>query len=449
MLPENMPRGYRQPRTAKASTVIARDITEVTDDTAISLATSIYKHDSNGHASHLRHVPVVFESFSPDFDRANLNVKPRHNSELVLAAHTLLQFTWAVYCFNSGHFTSCFEHDNLPFRVTLAADPSVAGRSCFRRFTTCGTILSGLQELLHHVRSSGDSSALDGYLLHAHNLHDSKSRKEFWQLQASLVVQLRTIRSLSLFVAFIPPHHDKQCVSTFISIVTNDSWVISDTVAQLSAHGDSIASSSRVVIGVHSLTASHVKPLHLPTPPILHAPPLATYIWSPFNVRQYALSYTKDSPQFDTSINDQNSPSCLRHSAPLFTSDSVTTPNVLYCLHNQDQDGSIQAGSEVVSLAHLSPPLCLEHTGNLFGNYYGVKFRCDNDTFVRAISPFKFTRLFELSDDLTYHLSHLAHQPLLEHGMPCRTSSFVFNICHDKLCAIREANVQLFDPSNH
>jgi hypothetical protein len=45
-----------------------------------------------------------------------------YNSELVLAAHTISHFTWAVYSFNSGHFVSSIQAQVLPFRVVLCAD---------------------------------------------------------------------------------------------------------------------------------------------------------------------------------------------------------------------------------------------------------------------------------------------------------------------------------------
>eukprot|EP00956_Cyclotella_meneghiniana_P020963 scaffold37640_cov83-Cyclotella_meneghiniana.AAC.2 len=449
MLPENMP-GFRTPRQAPTNTATASVSSEDFDSRALSLVTSIFQDDSHGHGSNLRHVPVLFGCFDPGVDLTAINaIKPRHNSELVLAAHSLLHFTWAVYGFNSGHFISCFERDQLPFRITLAADPSTAGRACFKKFTSCRTILSGLQDVLHHVRSSGDNSALDGYVFHAHKLPDLKSSREFWQLQASVVIQLRTVRSLSIFVAFIPPYHDKRCVATFLSIITDKGWVTSDTVARFPTFGDSVDSSARVIIGVHSLTMSNVAPARLPTPPVTRAPPIATYVWNPFNIRQYAISHSKDSPQFDRDLADHSSPSCLRHSEPTAACDTTEQFKILYCLHRQDQDCTIQSGSEVVSLAHLSPPLRIEHTTNLFGNYYGIEFRCDDNVLVRAISPFEFTRMFQLSDELTYHLSTPTYAHLLEHGVPYRTSSSVFALCHDKLCAIREANVELFDPSSH
>lgn len=286
-------------------------------------------------------------------------------------------------------------------------------------------------------------------MIHTHRLPDVKSTKSFWQIQASIILQMRIIRSRSLFLAFVSSEHDSKAVSSFVSMVEQHDWVVSDSVVEFPSYGDTIASSVRVLIGAYSMSTSDAQPVHIPVAPSCPSTPIARFIWPPFNIRTYAVSYSKDSTNFSKDVSDSDSPANLRLSDPIPCIQASASFQVLYRLHTTEQDDSIQAGSEVVSTSHLCPPYRPNSQNHLFGPYFGIKYRCDDDTFIRAISPFEFSRCFGLSDNLTYHLSKKDYQHQLDNGIPSRTSSSILILCYDRLKHIRDSNTQIFDPSNH
>jgi hypothetical protein len=106
-------------------------------------------------------------------------------------------FSWVVYGFNSGHFVSIIEKQNLPFRIVLACDPFEYGRSLFGEFTECPIVLPSAASLLNHNQGSGNQGHIDGYLIHSHCYQSSKPTLAFWGIQASIVCQLWLICGLN------------------------------------------------------------------------------------------------------------------------------------------------------------------------------------------------------------------------------------------------------------
>jgi hypothetical protein len=213
--------------------------------------------DSNGHGGVLSNVPIQFGCFGVDVDLPTVyKSAPLYNNDLVFAARVITHFQWAIYSFNSGHFAATSLTQALPFRVVLAADAFSEGRALLKEFAQCPLILNGAKELYDHVRKSGDTSKLDGYLIHSHRFPTSASTRTFWQLQASIISEMRKIRNLSLFVAFVHLDHDGRPVGLFAKALQSQGWVISDTFVYFPDFGDSVAGSSRLIIGVHSETDS-------------------------------------------------------------------------------------------------------------------------------------------------------------------------------------------------
>ncbi len=97
---------------------------------------------------------------------------------------------------------------NLPFQVRLACDPSESGRSLFQEFTSCRLIFNSATDLLNHIRASGDTSVIHGYLIHSPRFQTSDTTTTFWQIQATIISQLRLIRSLSIIIAMIHPDNN-------------------------------------------------------------------------------------------------------------------------------------------------------------------------------------------------------------------------------------------------
>jgi hypothetical protein len=141
--------------------------------------------DSNCHGlSHLAHISVKFGHFD---HVAHAHSFASSNHELPAAANQILNFNWAVYSFGGGHFLSTILSRNLPFHVTLACDQYDYGRALFREFAMSATVLGSSAELLHHLRSSGETGQINGYLIHSLCFCDSKMTTKFWQIQATII----------------------------------------------------------------------------------------------------------------------------------------------------------------------------------------------------------------------------------------------------------------------
>ncbi len=76
----------------------------------------------------------------------------------------------------------------------LAWDQYESGRALFHEFTACPNVFSNGKDLLHHILASGDSSQIHGYLIHSLRFRDSDTTSTFWQLQAAIIAQLRSIQ---------------------------------------------------------------------------------------------------------------------------------------------------------------------------------------------------------------------------------------------------------------
>lgn len=444
--PENMP-GYRQKRSSSASAPPDSPAAPSVDIAAANILSEIYLADSNGHGGVLSNVPIQFGCFGVDVDLTTVyKSAPLYNNDLVFAARVITHFQWAIYSFNSGHFAATSLTQALPFRVVLAADAFSEGRALLKEFAQCPLILNGAKELYDHVRKSGDTSKLDGYLIHSHRFPTSASTRTFWQLQASIISEMRKIRNLSLFVAFVHLDHDGRPVGLFAKALQSQGWVISDTFVYFPDFGDSVAGSSRLIIGVHSETDSTVSPINIPTPPPTTPAPIQRYLWAPFNKMEYAVSLSPSSDRF----NNDDSFTKMTQSEPKAppSSSHSSYPRVLYCLHNTGTDESIQSGSQVYSVHNVCPPFNSTPNENIFQHHFGIEFQLSNEQYVRPISPFEFVRCFNLPDDYTYKLSHTSNKFCLDGAIPAFTSSNIFQVCYDRLDQIRSANLQLFEPNS-
>ena len=131
----------------------------------------------------------------------------------------------------------------------LAADPFLQGRFLFKEFTGCSRILPGVKELYDHIKSSGLSSVLQGYILHSHCLLPGNSTKNFWQIQAIIVSELRKIRSLLDVIAFVYPDHDSGVTRRLTASLCCDGWLVTDHYLCFSDYGDSVAETITVPRG--------------------------------------------------------------------------------------------------------------------------------------------------------------------------------------------------------
>jgi hypothetical protein len=136
--------------------------------------------------------PVRFGIF--ESSNTASNIRALYNSDCPALAYRAMAFTWAIYGFNTGHFFSTILKRNLPFQTVLACDPYESNRALIREFApSCPHMLPSAASLLDHIRGSGDSGSIDGYIIHLHCYQSSKPASAFWNIQAFIVAQLRLI----------------------------------------------------------------------------------------------------------------------------------------------------------------------------------------------------------------------------------------------------------------
>ena len=285
-------------------------------------------------------------------------------------------------------------------------------------------------------------------MIHSHRLPDSTATRNFWQVQASIITELRSARHLSTFVAFVHPDHDGRAVSLFAKTLERGHWLITDESIDFPSFGDSVVGRMRLVLGVHSETESNATKLQIPKPPVSSPAPIARYLWKTFDKLEYAVSHARSSPRFEEDLNSSTSPSLLEAYEPKVNeSSSGPGVKVLYNLLRRDADPSILSGSDVVSTSDLCPSFSPCKSQNIFGHLFGIEFPLENNLYVRPISSFEFVRYFNFNDDLTYALSHRDNEFYLDAAIPAFTSAHVLSSIHNRLDIIQQANVQVIEPN--
>jgi hypothetical protein len=206
MLPENMPY-YRGPRTMP----IQSPPDSPNDVHCQAIISTLLVNNCHG-LCHLSNTPIHFGEFEkviPSLARS------ANNDEIPCYAQQVLQFNWAVYSFHGGHFASPIQSHNLPFHVKLACNPYESGQSLFQEFTSCKQIFNSATNLLNHICASGDTSVIHGYLIHLNRYQTNKRTSKFWQLQTSIISQLRHVHNLNIVIAIVHPDKDGQSIKTF------------------------------------------------------------------------------------------------------------------------------------------------------------------------------------------------------------------------------------------
>ena len=160
MQPENMPyyRGPRfQPTTPKSTKANTLHIQ--------SLLTDITTSSGCGH-THLLNVPLCFGELSAVVHTAMPSCRLL-NSKLARYAWQTMQYDWAVYSFLHRHFLSTIKPWGLSFTMCLACNTTKAGCSFFTELVPNATVFSSRNDLLNHIRASGEQSIISGYLINS------------------------------------------------------------------------------------------------------------------------------------------------------------------------------------------------------------------------------------------------------------------------------------------
>ncbi len=158
MRPENMPY-YHGPQIQEPSeTAASANALHIQ-----SFISNIVSSFSCGH-THLSNVPICFGEFNGAHPRPRQAARTPFNLEFSSYALQAQQFDWAVYSFSNGHFLSTILSHNLSFNICLACNPYELGQALFQEFANSAKVLNLGNDLLNHIRVSGNTSVIHGYL---------------------------------------------------------------------------------------------------------------------------------------------------------------------------------------------------------------------------------------------------------------------------------------------
>jgi hypothetical protein len=387
--------------------------------------------------------PIQFGSFPDNAVSIGGTSRSMYNSEFASYALQTSQFSWAVYNFSNGHFSSTIESLNLSFNIQLGCDTTLRGRSLFGEFAPKARLFSSGNDFLHYIRSSGDRSVLHGYLINTFRFRTSDITNAFWQLQVQIVAQLRLIRSLSVIVAVVIPDLDGAATRKFIQGLESAHWMISTQKVHYVDIGDSVDDSCIIITAVHTSCASNVDKPSLILPPKCDPKPIGDYIHTPFNTPQHSVCYSRD----DTLFNSDGE--CTMTCADPQKCETMIPPGIrhAYSLHRVGDQLATTAGAMVLSSSSLCPPFDWGSTQNMFQHLFGIEFHHDGHTYVRPISTFEFTRCFNLIDNIQYRLCHADYKFALDAAMPAFTSAWLFSQVNSTLEALRASNTEVFTPN--
>jgi hypothetical protein len=200
-----------------------------------------------------------------------------------------MEFNWAVYSFSNSHFSSTIATRNLPLQITLACNPYESGQVLFQEFAPNARIFSSGNNLLNHIRPSGQTLFISSYLINSYRFRTSKVTMSFWKLQLSIIAQLCLIHSLLTIVAVVIPDHDCRAVSAFVQSLTATHWKVTSRVVYYPDIGNSIADSCTIITAIHMSCTSTVNPIELKTPPPTLSQPLGSFLWEPFNWPEHSV----------------------------------------------------------------------------------------------------------------------------------------------------------------
>ena len=150
MQPDNMP-GYRATRVrselaTETTTISANlELDEPVDQFIALLLTSVMINGSRGHGPCLQTVPIL-TGLLTESEQPKLRHVPLYNHDIAVYASEVIYYSFAVYGFNSRHFTST--HSSAKFQVAIAANICQCGRALFKKITGCPVISESADDLL-------------------------------------------------------------------------------------------------------------------------------------------------------------------------------------------------------------------------------------------------------------------------------------------------------------
>jgi hypothetical protein len=165
-------------------------------------------------------------------------------------------------------------------------------------------------------------------------------------------------------------------------------------------------------------------------PPTWRPLSLSSFIWQPFNVSDYQVSYAREDPSFETTTETNVTVATLP--SPTLSASLPSGLIVLYFLHRRGGNSLSLNGLVMLSLDSLCPQFDGSPNTNLFCGHFGIKFNCGDHHYVRAISLFEFASCYGFTNYLWYRLLQPDHWFTLNASIPALTSAWIFDHINDK-----------------
>ncbi len=201
--------------------------------------------------------------------------------------------------FSNGHFCSSILSCNLPFRIAIACNPYESGRALFQEFATGARVFGSGNDLLNHIRASGEMSPIHGYLINLYRFQTSKVTSSFLKLQLLIIAQLHLIGLLSVVVAVVIQDHDCRSVTVLVRGLSAAHWKVESMDIAYNDIGNTVTDSCTISTAVHTSCSSSVVSIKLKTISCMPARPIGTFIWEPFNRPEHALCLSLDDDKFN------------------------------------------------------------------------------------------------------------------------------------------------------
>jgi hypothetical protein len=357
-----------------------------------TLLASITIGNSGGHDMCLQVVPVRTGFLGID-DQKSLRHVPLHNHDIAVFTAGLMTYSFTMYGFNSGHFVS--NSFDLPIQIALAADVRPYGHAMTKRHTSCPRVADSANSLRQNIASSKEKSTVHCYCIYSHRFLKRDTERKFWSTQAEIVKLLQKNRRLVSLFVFVHTSCDMALANGFKRSMQRSGWLMSSTDIYYPDVGNSVADSAAFLLGVHKAATGNHKPIRVAMPPSVCPDSLASFIYKPFNSKEYVISLARHQPDFDLS-------ECTGMNPISSVSDTKDQRDkCIYQMHRACDDKGVFAGSGVYCLSGLCPPFCASNN-NPLASTFGIEFSMDEDTFVRPISTYKVTSCFKLDKDVTY-----------------------------------------------
>ena len=120
-----------------------------------------------------------------------------------------------------------------------------------------------------------------------------ESHAMFWRYQATIIARFWRKRGLHALIIQVHDASPKKFKGKLIKTLTDDVLLLTPVNAEYPSFGDSIDSSSVMILGIHSSTEEKASHIHLPNLPTIAMQFITNYIVEDFNKENYIVSWGK------------------------------------------------------------------------------------------------------------------------------------------------------------